>query len=176
MKQIIVTFILAVFSFSLQAKILELKKNSGTIFIAEKSKWKLGKDLFGMPFIYFSPQQNGQRSNISFTDTGAELELDIKTLATTQEKYQAGRKKWAQTVGADSISYEPYQVKVNKNGHRIHRVGFNYAHEGKEYAEKSYYIECKGKLLFSKTLRLKENAAHENDFADLLSSLDCGGV
>jgi len=176
MKQTIVAIILAVFSFSLQAKILELKKNSGTIFISEKSNWRLGKELFGMPFIYFSPQQNGQRSNISFTDTGAELELDIKSLATTQEKYQAGRKKWAESVGGDVISYEPYEVKINKHGHRIHRIGFNYNHEGKIYAEKSYYIECRGKLLFSKSLRLKENASHEDDFRDLLSSLDCGGV
>lgn len=176
MKHLIVTIMLAVFSLSSHAKVLELKKNSGTIFIAEKSNWKLGKELFGMPFIYFSPQENGQRSNISFTDTGAELELDIKVLAKNQDQYQVGRKKWADTVGADPLSFEPYEVKVNKNGHRIHRVGFIYAHEGKVYNEKSYYIECKGKLLFSKTLRLKENASHENDFAELLSSLDCGGV
>jgi hypothetical protein len=176
MKYIVVVIILAVFSLSSQAKILELKKNSGTIFIPEKSNWKLGKELFGMPFIYFAPSANGQRSNISFTDTGAELELDIKTLAKTQKTYQMGRKKWAETVGALAISYEPYEVKVNKNGHRIHRVGFNYSHEGKAYAEKSYYIECKGKLLFSKSLRLRENEAVEKDFADLLGSLDCGGV
>lgn len=176
MKKLIVLFILTVFSFSTQAKILELKKNSGTIFIPEKSHWKLGKELFGMPFIYFSPQENGQRSNISFTDTGSDLELDIKTLASTQDKYQSSRKRWAEKVGAELISFEPYQVKVNKNGHRIHRVGLNYSHEGKVYAEKSYYIECKGKLLYSKSLRIKENVSHEKDFDDLLSSLDCGGV
>lgn len=174
MKHLMVLFIL--FSFSAQAKVLELKKNTGTIYIPEKSNWKLGKELFGMPFIYFAPERNGQRSNISFTDTGAELELDIKSLASTQEKYQAGRKDWAKKVGADPISYEAYEVKVNKNGHRVHRIGFNYTHEGKVYAEKSYYVECRGKILFSKSLRLRENASHEKDFEDLLSSLDCGGV
>ncbi len=174
MKHLMVLFIL--FSFSAQAKVLELKKNTGTIYIPEKSNWKLGKELFGMPFIYFAPEKNGQRSNISFTDTGAELELDINSLASTQEKYQSGRKNWAKKVGADPISYEAYEVKVNKNGHRVHRIGFNYAHEGKVYAEKSYYVECRGKILFSKSLRLRENASHEKDFEDLLSSLDCGGV
>ncbi len=169
-------FLLILCSLSAHAKVLELKKNKGTIFITEKNQWMLGKDLFGMPFIYFSPQKNGQRSNISFTDTGAELELDIKILAENQNKYQVGRKKWADTVGADPLSFDPYEVKINKNGHRIHRVGFNYAHEGKVYSEKSYYIECKGKLLFSKSLRLKENSSHEKDFEDLLSTLDCGGI
>jgi hypothetical protein len=174
MKHLMVLFIL--FAFSAQAKVLELKKNTGTIYIPEKSNWKLGKELFGMPFIYFAPEKNGQRSNISFTDTGAELELDINALASTQEKYQTGRKNWAKKIGADPISYEAYKVKVNKNGHRVHRIGFNYAHEGKVYAEKSYYVECRGKILFSKSLRLRENASHEKDFEDLLSSLDCGGV
>ena len=174
MKHFLVLFIL--FSFAAQAKVLELKKNTGTIYIPEKSNWKLGKELFGMPFIYFAPEKNGQRSNISFTDTGAELELDINSLASTQEKYQAGRKNWAKKVGADPISYEPYDVKINKNGHRVHRIGFNYSHEGKVYAEKSYYVECRGKILFSKSLRLKENFSHEKDFEDLLGSLDCGGV
>ena len=126
--------------------------------------------------MYFSPQENGQRSNISFTDTGAEVKLDIQTLAKTQDKYQVGRKKWAETVGADPLSFEPYEVKMNKHGHRIHRVGFNYAHVGKVYAEKSYYVECKGKILFSKSLRLEENAAHEKDFADIMSTIDCGGI
>jgi hypothetical protein len=55
-------------------------------------------------------------------------------------------------------------------------VGFNYTHEGKVYAEKSYYIECKGKILFSKSLRLEENSAHEKDFSDFLSTIDCGGI
>jgi hypothetical protein len=104
------------------------------------------------------------------------VKLDIQSLAKTQDQYQVGRKKWAETVGADPLSYEPYEVKINKNGHRIHRVGFNYAHEGKVYAEKSYYIECKGKILFSKSLRLEENAAHEKDFSDFLSTIDCGGI
>ncbi len=176
MKFILIAFILTVFSSITHAKILELKKNNGTIFISEKENWNLGKDLFGMPFIYFSPESNGQRSNISFTDTGAELEINIKALATTQDKYQAGKKKWALTVGAEPVSFEPYEVKINQFGHKIHKIGFNYAHDGKVYAEKSYYIECKGKILFSKSLRLQQNDAHEKDFSDLLSTLDCGGV
>lgn len=168
--------ILSVFAVSTYGKTLELKKNSGTILIPEMANWKLGKDLFGMPFIYFAPEANGQRSNISFTDTGAELELEIKTLAKTQNQYQAGRKKWADQVGADPLSYEPYTVSTNQFGHRVHRIGFNYAHEGKVYAERSYYIECKGKLLFSKSLRLRENQQHDKDFDELLENLDCAGV
>lgn len=155
---------------------LELKKSTRSIYIEEKQDWRLGKDLFGMPFIYFSPQVNGQRSNISFTDTGADVELDINSLAKSQNDYQSNKKEWAKSVGANPISFVPYEVKINKHGHKVHRIGFNYEHEGKSYNEKSFYIECRGKILFSKSLRLQENEVHDKDFNDLLGSLDCGGV
>lgn len=172
----VLVFIVATFSASSQAKSLELKKDSSSLFIEEKAGWTLGKDLFGMPFIYFSPQTKGQRSNISFTDTGAEVDLDIQSLASTQDKYQEGRKKWAEKVGAMPLGFIPYEVTVNKHGHRVHRIGFLYEHEGKAYNEKSFYIECRGKIIFSKALRLRDNDQHDKDFNDLLTSLDCGGV
>lgn len=158
------------------ARSMELKKNTRSIFIEKLPKWKLGKDLFGMPFIYFSPQTNGQRSNISFTDTGANLELDVKALADNQNDYKKGKEAWANTVGAIPLEFTPYEVKVNKLGHKIHQIGFSYKHEDKTYFERSNYIECRGKIIFSKSLRLKENESHENDFKKLLESLDCGGV
>jgi hypothetical protein len=172
----VLTFIVSTFSFGAIAKSMELKKGSRSIFIEEKPDWKLGKDLFGLPFMYFSPQKNGQRSNISFTDTGANLELDIKSLASSQDKYQQGRKEWAQQVGATPLGFSAYEVKVNQHGHRVHKIGFNYEHEGKSYFEKSFYIECRGKIIFAKSLRLSENEMHEKDFSDLIGGLDCGGV
>lgn len=177
MKVFFVLFVIvSVFNSYAHAATMELKKNTRSIFIEEKKDWRLGKDLFGMPFIYFSPQVNGQRSNISFTDTGADLELDFKSLASSQDKYQANKKQWAESVGATPMGFEAYKVKINNNGHKVHEIGFNYEHEGKTYKEKSFYIECRGKILFSKSLRLSENVQHEQDFNDLISSLDCGGV
>lgn len=167
---------LSLLSVNTYAKTLELKDNSRSIFIPEKENWELGRDLFGMPFIYFSPMENGQRSNISFTDTGANIELDLQSVAKSQEDFQQGKKEWAKQIGATPLSYMPYEVITNKHGHKIHHIGFNFKHEENTYHEKSFYIECRGKLLFSKSLRLKENAQHEKDFFDLLNSLDCGGV
>lgn len=170
---ILCVFFCAAFS---HAKKLELTKNSRTIFIEEKTNWKLGKDLFGMPFVYFSPEKNGQRSNISFTDTGAEVELDIKSLAKSQDRYVEGRKQWSEKVGATPLSFIPYEVTINQFGHRVHKIGFSYEHQGKTYDERSHYIECRGKIIFSKSLRLQINEAHEKDFDDLIQNLDCGGV
>lgn len=168
--------IVSTFSFGAIGKVIELKKDTRSIFIEQKKDWKLSKELFGMPFIYFSPQVNGQRSNISFTDTDANLELDIKSLAKAQNTFQDGRKKWANQVGATPQSFSPYEVMINKHGHKVHKIGFSYEHQTKVYQEKSYYIECRGKILFAKSLRTSENAKHDKDFGDLITSLDCGGV
>lgn len=167
---------LTVVSSMAQAKSLELKKNTRSIFIEEKKNWTLGRELFGMPFVYFSPQQNGQRSNISFTDTGADIELDFKSLSNTQDQFRENKKNWAKQMGANPLSFRPYELVSNKFGHKIHNVGFSYEHQGKVYFEQSYYIECRGKILFSKSLRLQENSSHEKDFKDLIQTLDCGGV
>jgi len=158
------------------AKTLEIKKDGRTIFIQEKTKWEMGKDLFGIPYIYFSPNQNGQRSNISFTDTGANLELDFKSLKDNQEDFKKNKKEWAQTVGATIESFTPFEMNLNKLGHKVHQIGLTYKHENKIYIEKSLYIECRGRIIFSKSLRLKLNESHEKDFSDLISGLDCGGV
>lgn len=162
--------------FSIEAKSLELKKGTRSIFVEQKSGWKLGKDLFGMPFIYFSPSENGQRSNISFTDTGAEIEIDIAALKKDQSTFYENKKKWLDQIGGKALSFFPYVQNKNRAGHTVHTIGVSYEHEGKSYMEKSHYIECRGKLLFSKSLRLKENDQHEKDFTDLVNSVDCGGI
>jgi hypothetical protein len=172
----IIFFILLNLSESSYAKMLELKKNLSRLIINQQKGWELKKELFGMPFIYFSPDLNGQRSNISFTDTGGEIKLDSKTLGQTQNDYQISKKQWAKTIGANPLGFIPYQLKINHHGHRVHEIGFNYEHEGKTYSEKSYYIECAGKIIYSKSLRLIENEAHEKNFYDLIQNLNCSGV
>lgn len=167
---------LCLISLHLEAKTLELKESTSSIFIQEKVNWELGKELFGIPFIYFSPRVNGERSNISFTDTGANIELEVKALANSQDVYQKDKSEWASEVGATPLGFMPYEVSRNQHGHKIHKVGFNFKHEGQRYHETSFYIECRGKVLFAKSLRLAQNEQHEKDFFELIDTLDCGGI
>jgi hypothetical protein len=158
------------------AETLDLKSGSRSIFISQKDNWLLKRDLFGMPFVYFSPLTHGQRSNISFTETGADIEIDPSSLKSSEENYQKMKNNWARKVGAAQLQFFPYTITPNKLGHRVHQIGFRYEHEGKTYDEKSFYIECRGRIIFAKALRLRENSAHDKDFSDLISSLDCGGL
>ncbi len=151
-----------------------LSTAQGRILIPILKKWELGKNLFGMPFLYFSPQTNGQRSNISFTDTGVNLEIDLSRLRANNESYHKIKNDWAQSIGGKIIAFHPFKIWKNDQGHAVHEIGVEYIHENKSYLEKSFYVDCKGKLIFAKSLRLKLNQEHQKDFDLLLNKLDCG--
>lgn len=159
---------------TLPAYAIELKRNNSFISITERPDWTLGKDLFGIPFVYFSPEQNGQRSNISFTDTEVEITLNTGDLKSTQETYQANKQAWANQVKASHLSFIPYETFKNRQGHQVHKIGVNFEHEGKLYVEQSFYINCNKKIIFSKAIRLKQNESHDPIFLEFIQSLSCG--
>lgn len=153
---------------------LSLETERGKVLIPSLENWELGKDMFGMPFIYFSPQTNGQRSNISFTSTGQDAKVDLVRLSQHPETYKEIKSSWAQTVSAKPLEFHPYRKWKNNHGHAVHEIGFSYLHEEKSYVEHSFYVDCRGKVIYSKSLRLKDNLSHQKDFQKLLQDMDCG--
>lgn len=166
-------FLFFLFTFNAFAT-LELSHSGHNLYVDNSKNWELGKDLFGIPFILFSPQKNSQRSNISFTHTGAELELDVKILKENASDYQENKKKWANLHQVEILKFLPYKSFLNSHDHRVHSIGMSYIHRNKNYVETSFYIECKGQIVFSKSLRLQENESDEKYFHSLINSLDCG--
>lgn len=158
---------------TISAHALELQGHSRLVITNDQKEWSLEKGLFGIPFIYFSPQENDQRSNISFNDSEAEIPLNENDLKGSQDVYQLNKKSWAEQVHAKILSFLPYKYFKNKHGHSVHLIGLSYEHEGKTYLEKSYYINCSGKMIISKSLRLQPNVAHERNFIDLIENLNC---
>lgn len=154
----------------------ELTHSGHTLYIENTQNWEIGKDLFGIPFILFSPQKNSQRSNISFAHTDVEMELSVSELSKSQKDYQKNKKNWAKTHDATIEEFHPYHSYLNSHQHRVHTLGVNYSHQNKSYVENSFYIECKGKIVFSKSLRLRDNQNDEAYFKSLINSLDCGVI
>lgn len=167
-------FALSIFSMVALAKDLTMPHKSGTLITVEKEDWEMGKDMFGIPYMYFSPKKNGQRSNITFAATGADISFDTTNIAGGMRDYEKMKKEWAQKTESTVQGFIPYRFWSNLYGHKIHQVGFSYKNEEKIYVEHSFYIECKGKMYFSKSLRLEENKVHEKEFEDLIKHIDCG--
>ena len=161
-------------SFSLQAKSLVMVSDRGQILVPEIKSWELAENMFGMPFLYFSPQENGQRSNISFTQTGVDTDMDLATLTKNPDSYKKIKAEWAESVDAKLGDFHPSKTWKNKNNHDVRQFSFEFTHEEKQYVETSYFVDCRGKLVYSKSLRLKANTAHQTQFETLIRDMDCG--
>ncbi len=159
---------------SVSASVQKLETELGSVYVPQLPQWELGRNMYGMPFIYFSPRANGQRSNISFTFTGVDVELDLAVMGKDAEGFRRLKENWAKTVEARIDSVIPYRSWKNQHDHTVHEVGVSYTHEGKRYLEKSFYVNCRRQLVYSKALRLLDNASHEAEFTRLVNELDCG--
>lgn len=161
-------------SFAVSAKDLKLVTEQGQILVPDMAGWELGRDMFGMPYILFSPRANGQRSNISLTATGVDVEINLSDMAKNPAAFKEQKQQWAASVGATVTNHIPYSSRRNIHDHQIHSIGVEYTHLEKQYVETSHYIDCRKRLIFAKSLRLKANVDHEMSFQHLLSELDCG--
>lgn len=146
----------------------------GQILVPSLPDWERGENMFGMPFIFFSPRANDQRSNISFTATGVESDINLPSLGKNQDSYKKIKTEWAASVGGKAEAFIPYKTWKSKQGHTIHEIGVEFTHEEKRYVETSFYIDCRGMLIYSKSLRLKVNQDHQGQFGKLIDEMDCG--
>lgn len=166
---IFITLCWSVVSF---AEILDFQK-SGKLYISVNQSWELKKDVFGFPFIIFSQMEKGQRSNMSFIATGENLSFDTKKMQAEIKDYEDMKKQWAERIGAKLLKTYPLVSSLNSKGHKVHKIGVDYEHEKKHYKETSYYLECRGRMYFSKSLMLIENQNHQAEVDRIIKEIDC---
>ncbi|GAB4010255.1 MAG: hypothetical protein Fur0010_02530 [Bdellovibrio sp.] len=146
---------------------------SGKLYVDIHKSWELKKDVFGFPFMAFSPTEMGQKSNLSFLASGESLAFDEVRMKKEVDDYKKIKTDWAEKVGAKILKTYPLSTNVNSKGHKIHKIGIDYSFNNKNYIETSYYIECRGKLYFSKSLLLRENSSRQKDVDEMIKGLDC---
>lgn len=169
-------FIIILSSFLTTSAIaVEVKLNSdgGVILFDAPKSWELRHDLFGMKNWLFSPKSNNSRSNLTVTNTKAKISLDISEIKKSQKSYERLKRNWADKVNATVISFKTLKSFKNDRGNQVSSIGFSYVHKNKRYLENSYYIECRGTIIFSKSLRLEVNEDHQSDIDRIVRSMDC---
>lgn len=154
-------------------KMIQLDSGLGRMTFESNPNWELKHNLFGMENWLFSPKLNNSRSNITITDTKAKIELDIQTIKKSQKKYEHLKRKWARKVDANIISFKTLKSFKNTQGHFVHTTGISYLFKKKNYEETSYYIECRGNVLFVKSLRLEQNEEHQQNINQIVKTMDC---
>lgn len=158
---------------SLRASEHRLEHLRGNITIPQIQGWEIKEKVFGMPYMLFSPQTKGQRSNISFTHSGIDFPFKVSEIEKSLRQYQDLKKEWTRKIGAEYIKVHEHQRKENLLGHTLYVFGFEYEHQKKHYVEKTYLIQCRGEMVYAKSLRLNENEEHEAKFDKFLNLLNC---
>lgn len=176
MKKLISILLFLVFSQASFAYPVELKhpKIKGIIYLDQPEGWEVHQNVMGLPFVLFSPKENGQRTNLSFVPTSASVVMDTKGLQKDMNTYKEGKKKWAEKIGAKINVYEPLKSFQNKHGNKITQIGLQYTFKKKNYIEKSYYIECNGKLVHSKATLISKNSDHSKMIEEMMKGVRCG--
>lgn len=150
-----------------------IQSELGLITFNADSEWSLKHNIFGMKNWLFSPKLNNSKSSLTVTDTKAKIELQIEVIEKNHKKYEVLKSNWANKTNAKVISFRPMQTFKNSHGHPVSKIGFSYIHKETTYVENSYYISCRGNILFAKSLRSEKNKVHETNFQKVIQSMDC---
>jgi len=166
-------FILNLIISSVYGTSFDLKDSRGHGQITLTQDWTLLKETLGIPFLFVS-KGNNPNSSIGITFTGIKnAALNPKSLKTTQDKYKAGRKKWALKSDAQIVSFKDYQNFKNENKVSVHAVGHNYKHNNNLFFESSYYLECPKNFVHIKTLIYEKHNRLKSDAARAIQSFKC---
>jgi hypothetical protein len=169
--RIVIAFLML--SQTVMAKTTTLKLERGEIFFSKPSSWQVKHDLFGIKNWLFSPKENGIRSNLTITDTKVNIELNSEIIKKNHESYVRLKQNWARKVNATPVSYSPLILWKNQHGHFVNEISFNYVFKKKQYQETSYYLECRGNLVYIKSLMIMQNQEHKKDLREVVNSMDC---
>jgi hypothetical protein len=160
-------------SLSAGAKEIKIPSDGGLILFNAPASWELKHDIFGMENWLFSPKLNNSRSNITVTNTKSKIQLNFDSIKKSRKNYEKLKQNWADRVQAKVISFKPMKAQKNTNGNLVNSIGFSYVFKGKKYIEDSYYIDCRGTVVFVKSLRLEVNLDHQEDINQMINSMDC---
>lgn len=144
-----------------------------TIQVKLPKTWQFNQDIFGFKHVAFSPKENGQRSNISFTFLKTNTELSTTKIHQSQIDYEKQKLSWSKKIDAQILSFTPYLLYKNSNNHFIHSKGVQYSYQGQSYSENTYAIECAEHLYYLKSLVLIENKNHLIDIKKMINQFDC---
>ncbi len=159
------------------AKVIGFEVGKERVQVDLPESWTSVPEIFGLELAFVGPSEAGQRPAVSITD----LELVGHSFDAVEQRhraseYLAGRKLW---LGKrDGRLIEAYPVENVDWGRKIsgYSMGIRYALGAQEFVERSYVVQCKGRLWHLKTLIPATLESKFNQEASrLVKSFSCDG-
>ena len=136
-------------------------------------KWKVSKDVLGVPITFSGPVINSSRPVIMFTPTEIKKMKFVKgQFEKDIEDYKLTRKSWVKKHKGIVKKFDSYSRRKIKNL-EFHRVGFHYEIAKNTYSEASYYVVCESELFHIKYLVRQEQNIHVSEIEKLIESFRC---
>ena len=156
------------------AKTFNLKK-LGSVELTVPSHWQEVTDMIGMPLMILGPDNGATRPVLSVIPTGnTQIKFDPTGLAATQEDFKKGRIAYVEGHDGEVLSFDSYRKESWKGVSEVHAIGVHYEMNDTEYNEQSYYVVCKDKLYFLKTLiRSQDEKLYGSTLTTALRSFTC---
>lgn len=158
-----------------QASTYKFKSDKAKIEVPKG--WQNAEELFGIPLTILGPEKDGSRPVINVTPTGiAQVKFDAKELEKSQSEYRDGKKQWLDSMKGTAVSFDDYHTEKWTGIDEAHVIGFRYKVAEVEFTEKSYYVLCKDKLYYIKTLmRASQEEASSSTVTQTVKSFKCNG-
>lgn len=140
-------------------------------------EWLTRTDMLGLPLAIVSPlQADNNRVVISLAQASQGDEkvlLGESFIEASSKEFQGNKKQWLEKNKGHLVEFIPNEIISLGKGHRALVLGYIYDLNGKRNTEKSYYIECGGRIYFGKILVNKTNEALMPLAHKTLESLQC---
>jgi hypothetical protein len=137
------------------------------------TKWKVSKDVLGIPISFSGPVNNGKRPMIMFTPTQIKkIKFTKGQFKKDMAEYKSSRKRWVKKHNGKLLKFDGFSLQ-KKNGREFHRVGFHYNISKNKFSEASYYVVCKKGLFHLKYLVSNEQTRFVPEIEKAIVSFKC---
>ncbi len=138
-------------------------------------EWKPVQNFFGIPVTLFGPVSTKKvRTIIQLIPTEANALLQNESeLKAFNTKYPEDKKKWLKGRNGSLLSVLPAAIEENAKKEKMIVAGLAYRLGDQAFTEKTYYINCKSKVVQLKLLSPLGETEHLARGEKVVRSFEC---
>lgn len=162
-------------SFSAHGAVQTIDWNNRKFKLNFDSEWKTAQNFFGIPVTLFGPMSVKKvRTIIQIIPTEANALLQNETeLKAFNRTYPENKKKWLKARSGSILSVLPAAIEENDKKQKMVVAGLAYRLGDQAFTEKTYYINCKSKVVQLKLLVPLGESEHLARGEKVVRSFEC---
>src|SRR6185437_989467 len=139
-------------TYAAKGRLFELQ--DGKFRLDLPAQWEDEKNFLGVPLIVLGPRdRDSSRPVVTVVPTGIDASgFEDDSIKKEVRDYRKGREQYVKKHSGVILAFEPYRTESMADGVQGRSIGVRYKADGKTFIEKSYFLICKKKLYFLKSI------------------------